>query len=503
MAEIHDIRAKLAGEINSQAAPIYVLPLELLGMIGSHLKQRDLVRASLTSRHLCRALMGNGLLWTKIDFADPHLASASLERVPKSCPLNVSIPHPYLGADLLLPLKKYSNRIETLSVFGYSSSLGKIFDGARDSIKTLVINDSRGTFPQYTFPALESLTIRGHLVHLHAPLLTRFTFDGKLENKGLEEFLKLLPRFPELQELTVAHGQVGGGGGIVVLENLHTYTDQTDSVDYDLGLFNLLSLPKKRSVIFKRKFDYIGGPTGSIHRVPPSVNPKRIRIKMTHSHRQDESPEKVKDSADGLMEIFDATTHHWFFSTMRSSPEVVDWRYISSFASLATKNTETLCVEEDAGASYAPRELFARFENLKTLILSCSTVTSHLLALAPVRYTTYIPCPKLEHVFLCDRHDKGDNWQGTLEVVAEIVQQRRDLKKHREDAEGCQKFKSVRLFSPELRERGSPEVKRLVEQLKVLVDGGNFELVEGRRAEGWNVDEYFLEGLSIRNDTLS
>ena len=194
----------------------------------------------------------------------------------------------------------------------------------------------------------------------------------------------------------------------------------------------------------------------------------------------------MRDLAVGLMEVVEATTGHRFCSTLRSTLEIVNQSYQLSLAWGFAWKTKTLCVEGHITAHVKPMTLFSTFPSLKTLILSCSAVKSHLSALAPPTDTPYRVCPKLEHVIICDEHDEGAG-KGILEALVEIAQTRQDVK-------GYQKFTSVRLFSPEPRERRSTE--ELVKKLKELVADGNFELVEGRRARGWNVDEYFYEGAS-------
>ena len=153
------VRAELRSEINSQ---VFGLPPELIGMIGSHLKPLDLWSASCASHYLHGALVGNRSLWTNIDCANPILASTSLDRAPVSCLLNVSIPGPDVEPSLLQSLVDSAERIEALSVHHYSHELGTIFNRAKDSMKTLEINNNAAQIPSDQFHALESLTIRGN-----------------------------------------------------------------------------------------------------------------------------------------------------------------------------------------------------------------------------------------------------------------------------------------------------------------------------------------------------
>ena len=490
--QVSFVRAELRNEINS----ICGLPSELLGIIGSHLGPQDRLEASCVSRHLYKSLVGNRLLWSNIDCDNPHLAFVFLKRSEQSL-LNVSIRRSNLGTSLLQSLRKSAGRIETLSITLYSPRLKEVLHGASLSVKTLEIG-TRGGVAQISiqnFPVLETLTIRGDPVTSHTPCLTRFTFTGELNgHERITRFLSFLSECPQLTELAVTHGPVAEGNGPVKFKNLRTYTDHTTSLHYDLGLYGLLSLPEqeKCSVIFMR--NGVGYPHHKFPELPPSVTPERIRFKTTLSRRLDTSQGEVEECADGLLEIVDSTTGNRFCSTAQSSlwsntPSTpmnqINRLYLPSLRTFDTKDTKTLCIEEHVALPMNTALFLDSFPNLKTLILSCRSVTAHLSALAPPRsFFEKLRCPVLESVIVCDQYDEGVQGR-LLQVLAGIARKRQIA--------GCP-FKLVRFFSPESRALGSPET---VEELRGLVANGNFKLKEGSRARDWNVDKYFLEGLRL------
>ena len=479
LGRIRDIRARLRSEINSQTASIYGFPSELIGTIGSHLGPRDLWRASFTSCYIRETLVNDPSLWTNIDYANPRLASIFLERASPPFPLSVSIPHHSVKSPLLQPLTDSANRIGELSVDDFSPELDKIFSRARGSMETLKINDCSGTtktqIPTLEFRALVSLTIRGDPVVLHAPSLTRFTFDGRLDHKGRDVFLEFLSQCPKLEELTVRHGRVSGDDdmGKVKLDNLRTYTDITDSRSprHDLNLYHHLSLTAKTvcSLIYTQELPQ---PKYGHSMSTLAAEPEWLSIKTT-TGLQDESK---KVYYEGVMEINDATTGHWFSSVMRSnSSSLVNMRYARGVSSINKEKLKTVYVEGIIDPP-SPEKWLSSLPNIETLVLFCDGATSAYLRVLAPRHWNDAKFLRLKSIVIRDQRGVGE---GILRVLVE----RRGAR--------CPDLQSVHFLS------SIPCKQETVRELRSLVTGEVQVAKEGDTVD-WNVDNKTLEILTRR-----
>ena len=472
------VRADLRTEINNE---VFGFPSELIGIIGSHLGTRDRLKAISTCRYMRKALLGNRTLWTNIDCSNIHLALFFL-KLAEGCPLNVSITIPDSQTDfsppLLRALNKSATHIEALSVEYHTPMLYDLLSGAGPSLKTLKIEIHRYNptpkIPSCEFPALESLTFTNKPVYLLAPCLTRLTFEGDLFDEEILPFLSLLSRFPQLRELAVAHYEIyQEDGPVVELKNLHTYTDYTNNrYTWHLGLYRRLSLPEKEkcSVIFRIGPRVIKPDSARLKcEIPRSVNPDRIRMKITRSHRQDGSQGQTENRVDGLMEVVDSTTGHRFCLTLGSDhgPRVMMEGFMESLPS-GGENTKMLCLESDHISLCPPQDLFSHFPKLETLILSCNDVVPYLQRPAWFQ--------ELDSIVIRNRHSEGRD-----KIVLSLV----GLAQSRDS-----KLRSALLFSPESQGLGSPEVVD-----SFVKTGGDFTLRARGYAKSWNVDDYFLKGL--------
>ena len=365
----------------------------------------------------------------------------------------------------------------------FSSELDEIFSRASGSMTTLKINASSGVtetrIPAMAFHALVSLTVRGHPVVLDTPSLTRFTFDGYLEQGWTALFLIFLSRCPKLQELTVTHGEVSEENVIdeVKLDDLRTYTDITNSSRsscHDLRLYRRLSFPEKavRSLVFRQE---LPNPNSGYSTVPIWAKPQWLSIKTTRS--QDDLG---KDYAEGVMEIKEATTGSRFSSVMRSYLlTTVNSSYARGCVSFGAGGCKALYVE---GITNHSETVLSSLWGLETLVLSCNTATSFLHALIS-DFERGLRCSRLKSIVIRDQYGGGKK---ILELLVEIAQERRSLR-----YPGLQ---SVHFLS------STPWEQMMVRRLRSLVGREVHVAKEGDALKGWNVDEKTLEILTRRVD---
>ena len=309
---------------------------------------------------------------------------------------------------------------------------------------------------------------------------------------GLLDFLSDCPLLEDLVLVRVNNFHIERHRNPVHLPCLRLCTHDISTESY-IQLYNLLSYPPSCTVILTynqgRNEILNAAVFPPFHEPTFRIDARRVKLKTQSLG--------LKPHIEGIVEVIDRT-HRRFRSTREvvlgngtwadALKDTINPLYPTFIKNLDAKFIEVLCVEELAlwyiGRDDRVRKALDHLENIRTLILSGSTVGPYLRALVAGgdRNASEWRCTKLDTLVVHRPHTEYCQYDAFLELPR--VARERKL--------AGIPLRSVSVF---LGNDWNPERPGLApEELRGWV--GTFKLVVGDdELQDWNVDDYFLEGL--------
>ena len=380
--------------INHNDSWTHRLPPEILATVASHLEDDESLIAATHVCHIWRAtLLSSPRLWSRLDFENEERALVFLRR-SKSGPLTVNLmdaddPSEIVGESL----NQIAARVTTLRA-EHSIFLDELLARPMLKLEILEVTDTGGAPPEKPthLPPLKSLVISGIVpLRFHVPLLTSFhlthdPIDDPPEWTGI--LLDFLRNCPLLEIVFLDCDVRPDSNENVPLPFLRSFTHESPSDEYQLSLFDRLSLPSDCRVVFMIDVTrYLCNPW--IPRLPTPRDLSYLSdirvIKITaHSHNLHHDKRhimfkiKLMNSAHKAIS-FDRVSHY---------SDSLSGFSCQGFSGLLERleidSVETLCfdrypidtdsVQPNVTPVFMAQEL-RKFRNLRTLVLAECNVT--------------------------------------------------------------------------------------------------------------------------------
>ena len=487
-----------------ESCQIHRLPPEMLAAVASHLNDASLV----TATHVCHlwriTFLSSPSLWSHLDFSNKERALVFLER-SKSAPLRVDLPLGIGGPSEIVRelLNKITTRVTTLQA-AHNSFMGKLLAQPMTRLEVLEISgynhDHLLPDEPTHLPSLTSLVISGSgPLRFHVPLLTSFHLTHVSTSRVLERkraarsLLDFFRNCPLLEVVFIGCGILDthtDSDEVVSLPFLRSFTHESPRDEYQLHLFDRLSLPSTCRVVLvidvtgHRSNPWIPGlPTP---RDPSFLSDIRTVKIAAYSRRLDAH----KDHITFQVELTNSTHRAISFNRISHySQRLPTFSYIGFLdvtENIELDSVETLCFDrypviqdKRSRAVAGPiTQAVGKFRNLKTLILVESNVTLSLDSL------DLSSCPAIDTLVFSSR-------RATRYLCDDAASQLQEFAVSRKKAGSP--LKTLIIVNPFAELPLPSELGRLRRYVERV------EVVSGRDALKWDIDEYLL-GAAIRKE---
>jgi len=452
----------------------------------------------ITATHVCHlwrmTLLSSPRLWSHLDFANKERALVYSER-SKSVPVSVDITGvKYPLESVRESLKKIAARV-TMLWAAHGSFLDELLAHPMPMLEVLEITDS-GEPPSETptdLPSLAALVIYGFdPLRFHAPLLTSFhlTYGSTDDSLGWKAstLLDFLRSCPLLEVASFSCDVDPDSDEVVSLPFLRSFTHESPFDDYQLHLFDRLSLPSTCQVVLAADVTAHGS-NPWIPGLPTPRDPSYLSdIKTVKIAARSHIPDADGGYAMFQVELVNST--HKAISFDRISyhgehPSLFSHQGFSDiFGSVETGSIETLCftnypVHTPYGLTQVTAEHITqglrKFQNLKTLILVGGSIKLCLNGLSS--------CPTVETLAFSSMHFATE--VGVVNRLEEFVASRK---------KAGTPLRVLTLIFPFVNLHPS-ELGRLRSCV------GRVEFLGGGDAFCWKVDEYLLGAVTHKDNS--
>ena len=471
--------------INDHDSWAHRLPPEMLVTVASHLEDDT---SLVTATHVCHlwrtTLLSSSRLWSNLDFISEECALAFLGR-SKSTPLVVDLMDVYTPSEIVREsLNDIATRATTIRA-EHSPFLDELLARPMPMLEVLEITESDELPPKKPahLPSLTSLTIYGFdLLLFHAPLLTSFHLAHDSINASQEltagTLLNFLRNCPLLETVFFDCIVLPDFDEVVSLPLLRSFTHESPCDEYQLYLFDRLSLPSTCQVVLKIDVTE-HGPSPWVPSLPTPRNAsyfsdiRTIKITADSCHPPDVDDNHVTFRTELVNSKHKAISFERI-SYYSRHPSTFSYRgFLGIPESVGIDSIETLCFDgypihtglELRGIIPAPmaQELW-KFQNLKTLVLARCSIALFLDKASS--------CPTIDTLV----HRAYDFYVDLLQMQ-EFAESRK---------KAGHPLKTVTLVYP--------FAKPCPSQLKELRNCvGLVKVVSGNDASGWDTDEYLLD----------
>ena len=472
--------------INHHDSWTHRLPPEILATVASHLEDDT---SLITATHVCHlwrmTLLSSPRLWSYLDFTNEECALVFLER-SKSAPLVVDLMDSYDPSEIVREsLKEIATRAATLRA-EHSPFLDDLLAHPMPMLEVLEVTKSDELPPKkhVHLPSLTSLIISGlDPLRFHVPLLTSFHHAHNPINPSQEWSGGILLGFfrncPLLETVFLSCDVRPDSNEIVSLPLLRSFTHDSPCNEYQLYLFDRLSLPSTCRVVLGVDVTEHGS-NPWIRTLPIPRDSSYLSdiktIKITaHSRSSDIDDDHVKFTTELVNSThktisFDRISYHTQF------PFLFSYRgLLGILENIDIGSVETLCFDRyPVHTNFALPNVIPvvvqelrKFQNLKTLVLAECDIILYLVGVSS--------CPTLDALVVYSRYRIG--------LIRANVSQVQKFAASRKKA--GYPLKTVTLIFP--------FAKSCPSELEELMDCvGLVKVISGNDALGWDTDEYLL-----------